>query len=83
MALLIIPVWNGDRELEVCTATYEPGIDQSQHEKSVSLIINNYMYLKAFLKLLKIQNVKPNSCHNQSLFKGTFDNLNYIIVFFF
>ena len=31
MALLIIP----DRELELRTATYGPGIDQSQHEKSV------------------------------------------------
>ena len=31
--------WNGDRELEVRTATYGPGIDQSQHAKSVSHII--------------------------------------------
>ena len=30
----------GDRELEVRTATYGPGIDQSQHAKSVSHIIN-------------------------------------------
>ena len=36
MALLIIPV----RELEVRTATYGPGIDQSQQAKSVSHIIN-------------------------------------------
>ena len=28
-----------DRELEVRTATYGPGIDQSQHAKSVSHII--------------------------------------------
>ena len=32
--------WKGDRELEVRTATYRPGIDQSQHAKSVSHIIN-------------------------------------------
>ena len=32
--------WKGDRELEVRTATYGPGIDQSQHAKSVSHIIN-------------------------------------------
>ena len=32
--------WEGDRELEVRTATYRPGIDQSQHTKSVSHIIN-------------------------------------------
>ena len=32
--------WNGDRELEVHTATYGPGVDQSQHAKSVSHIIN-------------------------------------------
>ena len=29
----------GDRELEVHTATYGPGIDQSQHTKPVSHII--------------------------------------------
>ena len=32
-------VWKGDWELEVRTATYWPGIDQSQHTKSVSHII--------------------------------------------
>ena len=31
--------WEGDRELEVRTATYGPGIDQSQHGKSVSHLI--------------------------------------------
>ena len=31
--------WKNDRELEVRTATYGPGIDQSQHAKSVSHII--------------------------------------------
>ena len=31
--------WKGDRELAVRTATYGPGIDQSQHAKSVSHII--------------------------------------------
>ena len=31
--------WKGDRELEICTATYGPGIDQSQNAKSVSHII--------------------------------------------
>ena len=36
--------WKGDRELEVRTATYGPGIDQSQHAKSVSHIII-YSYL--------------------------------------
>ena len=39
MALLIIPVLKGDRELEVRTAAYGPGIDQSQHAKSVSHIV--------------------------------------------
>ena len=32
--------WKGDRELEVHTATYGPGIDQSQHAKSVSHIVS-------------------------------------------
>ena len=32
--------WKGDRELAVRTATYGPGIDRSQHAKSVSHIIN-------------------------------------------
>ena len=31
--------WKGDRELEVRTATYGPGIDQPQHAKSVSHVI--------------------------------------------
>ena len=53
MALLIIPgkekeqfdVLTGDRELEVRTATFGPGIDQSQHAKSVShIIIKGYYY---------------------------------------
>ena len=38
MALVIIPVLKR-RELEVRTATYGSGIDQSQHAKSVSHII--------------------------------------------
>ena len=33
--------WKGDRELEVRTATYGPWIDQSQHAKSFSYIINS------------------------------------------
>ena len=37
MALLIV---QGDRELEVRTASYGSGIDQPQHAKSVSHIIN-------------------------------------------
>ena len=35
----LFPFWEGDRELEVRTATYGPGIDQSQHAKSVNHII--------------------------------------------
>ena len=35
--------WKGDGELEVRTATYGPGIDQSQHAKSVSHVINIYI----------------------------------------
>ena len=35
--------WKGDRELAVRTATYGPGIDQSQHAKSAShIIITSY-----------------------------------------
>ena len=36
--------WNGDWELEVRTGTYGPGIDQSQHAKSVSHIIRINIY---------------------------------------
>ena len=35
--------WKGDQELEVRTATYGPGIDQSQHAKSVSHIIREHI----------------------------------------
>ena len=41
--------WNGDRELEVYTATYGPGIDQSQHAKSVSHII---IYLISYISFI-------------------------------
>ena len=41
-----------DRELEVRTATYGPGIDQSQHAKSVSHIIK---YIISLLKCLRQQ----------------------------
>ena len=37
--------WKGDREPEVRTATYGPGIDQSQHAKSVSHIIKFHIEL--------------------------------------
>ena len=36
--------WKSDRELEVRTATYGPGIDQSQHAESVSHIISVIKY---------------------------------------
>ena len=36
--------WIGDRKLEVRTATYGPGIDQSQHAKSVSHIIKQLIH---------------------------------------
>ena len=46
MVLWIIPVSKGGREQEVRMATYGPGIDQSQHAKSVShIIINMIEYL--------------------------------------
>ena len=35
--------WKGDRELAVRTVTYGPGIDQSQHAKSVSHIITYHI----------------------------------------
>ena len=53
MALLVTPgkeqnsfdVFTSDQELEVCTATYGPEIDQSQCMKSVSHIINIYIII--------------------------------------
>ena len=45
MALLIIAILKGNRELEVRTATYGPGIDQSQHAKAVSHIIKLITFL--------------------------------------
>ena len=55
--------WKGDGELEVRTATYGPGIDQSQHAKSVSHIImyNNTMLVKSF-KIDFITTHKNMSC---------------------
>ena len=40
--------WIGDRKLEVRTATYGPGIDQSQHAKSVSHIIKQLIHRSNF-----------------------------------
>ena len=56
--------WKGDRELEVRTATYGPGIDQSQHAKSVSHIIicsNNNIYNNTYLLLAECE-VRTASC---------------------
>ena len=52
MALLIIPGkernhltfnWTGDQGLEVCTVTYGPEIDQSQHAKPVGHKVNHFI----------------------------------------
>ena len=51
MALLIIRILKGDPELEVRTATYGPGIDQSQHGKSVSHIITFIILLSKFVNI--------------------------------
>ena len=50
-------VWKGDRELAVRTATYWPGIDQSQHAKSVSHIINSFKFFYCTYDLVKIQHI--------------------------
>ena len=44
----LLRFWKGDGELEVRTATYGPGIDQSQHAKSVSHIINYIIWVLQF-----------------------------------
>ena len=46
--------WKGDWELAVRTATYGPGIDQSQHAKSVSHIIK--VIIKSLFVFLWIVN---------------------------
>ena len=46
MALLIIR-FGKDQELEVHTATYGPGIDQSQHAKSVSHISQSINFISS------------------------------------
>ena len=48
----LLRFWKGDRELEVRTATYGPGIDQSQHAKSVShIMIYNISKVTTYLHL--------------------------------
>ena len=56
MALLIIPgkeetfvVLTCGPELEVCKATYGPGIDQSQHARSVSQPYDKISYFSGHL----------------------------------
>ena len=51
----LLRFWKGtDWELEVCTATYGPGINQSQHMKSVSYIIKINIKLINIIIILKI-----------------------------
>ena len=54
--------------LEVRTATYGPGIDQSQHTKSVSHIIDiAYLQSNCNLILSKTQRNLPKSIHGNAL----------------
>ena len=79
--------WKGDRELEVRTATYGPGIDQSQHAKSFSHIIiivivtqktlymaNSFFSAKFTLRLQSKKNWKSS----QFFFSCVF--VNYVII---
>ena len=54
--------WKGDRELEVCTAIYGPGIDQSQHMKSVSHIIKEIMCMYITFKAKNTWSWPSRSC---------------------
>ena len=59
--------WKGDRELEVRTATYGPGIDQSQYAKSVSHIIK-LVIAKLILKYyICLKNKEDNSIVKRAL----------------
>ena len=72
---LLFRFWKGDRELEVrSTATYEPGIEQSQHAKSVSHKIRNVIWNKKdflFLTLYSTYSMNLSHC-NFSLTGKTF-----------
>ena len=72
MALLIIPVLKGDRELEVRTATCGPGIDQSQRAKSVSHIIKKVTSLQAIKCLL-------NCARSESACSSLLEDKNQLI----
>ena len=66
--------WKGDRELAVPTATYGPGIDQSQQAKSVSHIINIVIVLwskqlKSTAKVLLSYHSKFLMCLRFSCFR--------------
>ena len=59
--------WKGDWELEVRTATYGPGIDQSQYAKSVSHIIE-LVIAKLILKYyICLKNKEDNSIVKRAL----------------
>ena len=62
--------WKSDRELEVRTSTYGPGIDQSQHANSVShiiigLIVNVSRIPKANLPYSHSACAWPSSIHQR------------------
>ena len=54
--------WKGDRELEVRTATYGPGIDQSQRAKSVSHIIRTIIADNFQLKIVSFMMFLAVTC---------------------
>ena len=51
--------WKGGRELEVRTATYGPGIDQSQHAKSLSHIIKYFIHNSQLNSISDRNHCKP------------------------
>ena len=80
--------WKGDRELAVRTATYGPGIDQSQHAKSVSHIIKDIIaFFMVRFRARQKQKLQwllfvPSSCH-LNLTKPCFLQIHIDLLFCF
>ena len=72
--------WKGDRELEVHTATYRPGIDQSQHAKSVSHIISYNIIPSREIPILQFQPENSRFGHIVSILPFSFILFSHILL---
>ena len=73
--------WKGYQELEVRTATYKPGIDQSHYVKSVSHIIMGHIVYSR-LRYTQLCIIVVLTYPNLLKFTGCFQKPRYLLIIF-